>query len=278
MPRTDRRRAAVAPALAVGLALAALALGGPLHGQTVRGHLLDAGSGRPIDLGLVMLWTEEGDSVTYTVSQQDGYFSLTSARPGGFRLVGAALGYEEASAGVFDLGMGGEITVEFRLATQPLPIDEMLVSLERPVREHALVRNGFVRRLQRGLGIHVTPHDIEESPASATEDLLAGLPGLFVGPIRSRGGRPLDHVGDHVQMRSPTGLRCTPGVWLDGVRVRYAPGEGASLSTLAPLSTVEAVEVYRSPSEVPIEYAAMAAHGGGSAPEGACGILLIWTR
>ncbi|NIQ54775.1 MAG: TonB-dependent receptor plug domain-containing protein, partial [Gemmatimonadetes bacterium] len=134
------------------------------------------------------------------------------------------------------------------------------------------------RRYHRNVGGHfITPHDIERSPARTTEDLLLGIPGVAVQPISDDGpgsefGRT-PFVGDRVRIRSGNGL-CDPTVYVDGVRVPYRP-EGrspATLTSVVPLGSVEAVEVYRRPSEVPMEY--NATQTGGSV----CGVLVFWTR
>ena len=133
-------------ALAVAALLASLGGVAPVSAQTIRGRLLDAESGRPIDLGLVIMLTEELDSITSTITNESGVFEVTSPEPGGMVLVASALGYHETLDGIFDVGAGGSMTVEFRIRPRPLPIDALVVSLERPVLEHELVRNGFVRR------------------------------------------------------------------------------------------------------------------------------------
>ncbi|HZD03740.1 MAG TPA: carboxypeptidase-like regulatory domain-containing protein, partial [Longimicrobiales bacterium] len=111
----------------------------PLHAQTIRGYLLESGSDHPIEAGLVVLLTEAGDSVTSTVTDEDGYFSLTSPEPGSFRLLAVALGYRRTPAGIFDLGEDGEMSVEFRIAPRPLPLDEILASVDQPAMDHELV-------------------------------------------------------------------------------------------------------------------------------------------
>jgi hypothetical protein len=254
--------------LTVGSAFAVV----PMSAQTLRGNLLDAASDLPIDIGLIIMRTEAGDSVTYTVTDDQGYFSVTSPDAGSFHLQAWAMGYGESEAGVFDLGMGGELTIEFRMTAEPLPIDPILVALDRPVLEHTLIRNGFLRRHQRATGGHfLTPHDIETSAATTTEDLLAGIPGLTVRP---RGWR--SHLGDWVLMRSPAGGWCQPSLFVDGVRVSYDGDGGLSLASVVPLADVAAVEIYRGPTEVPVEYN-VTRSGQGPSP-GACGILIFWTR
>lgn len=246
----------------------------PASAQTLRGHLLGAADDRPIDLGLIMMLTEAGDSVTYTITDERGYFSVTSPAPGSFRLLASALGYGESEAGLFDLGMGGQLTVEFRMAAEPLPIDAMLVSIDRPVLEHALIRNGFVRRYQRTAGGRfLTPHDIETSAATTTEGLLAAVPGLTVRPARGNSS----YLGDRVLMRGPSGW-CEPVIYVDGVRTRYDIDSGLSLSTVVPLASVAAVEIYRGLAEIPVEYSNSVRESPGGPAIPICGVMLFWTR
>lgn len=243
----------------------------PVSGQTVRGQLLDADSGFPVPLGLVMMFTEAGDSVTATVADEIGRFAVTSDEPGAFVLLADALGYEETPAGVFELGTDGEMTVEYRLAPRPLPIDEIIVSLDRPTRMHHLVRNGFVRRFQRGAGIHITPHQIENAVVASTEELLRGYPGVRISYASSLFGAAAlsdPSMGEVLEIQT-TGGWCLPIVYVDGIRVSYGGGAGFTLSTYVNVNDLEAIEVYRRAAEIPVEYA-----GVGSG----CGVVLLWSK
>jgi hypothetical protein len=240
--------------------------------QTINGTLMDLDTDAPIPLGLVMMFTESGDSIGSTITDAGGRFSLSSPRSGTFLLLAAALGYRETPAGVFELGQDGVMTVEYRLPAQPLPIDEIIVSLDRPALQHSLVRKGFVRRLQRGMGVFVTPHEIERSSAMSTEMLLGGIPGVTVSPVFAQRGAltvPRPDIGEHVRLRSVTGEWCYPTVFLDGIRVAYDIEAGLTLSQLVDLQSVDGIEVYRRPLEVPPEYAT---------GQATCGVLVFWSR
>lgn len=256
------RRRALLAALFAACTVAADAV----SAQTVRGQLLDSQTGFPVPLGLVIMHTEAGDSVTATVADEVGRFAISSEEPGDFVLVADALGYEETPAGVFELGEGGELTVEYRLKPRPLAIDEVIVSLDRPTRMHHLVRNGFVRRFQRGLGVFVTPHEIENAAVASTEELLRGNPGIRVSYVRGNFVQRTD-IGEVVQIRTATGW-CVPSVYIDGVRVNYTPGGGVTLSNYVNLLDLEAVEVYRSAAEIPVEYSSLQG----------CGVLVLWSK
>lgn len=241
--------------------------------QTIQGTLMDVDSDEPIALGLVMMYTEQGDSITADVTTEDGRFSVTAPDSGSFVLVASAFGYKETPAGVFELGDGGSMDVQFRIASQPMAIEGILVDVRAPVMEHNLVRNGYVRRLQRGLGLFITPADIERANAISAPDLFAGMPGVFV---RTPGGGAHAFKGETVQLSNQAGY-CTPTIYLDGVRILPEIVAENALEYLAPLATIEAVEIYRRPSEVPVEYG-MIDRSGMSQSSGACGILVIWTR
>ena len=262
--------------LLVGLtALVASGLCAPTVGaQLIRGTLMDVANDRPIDLGLVIMYTEAGDSITFTLTNERGSFSLAAPEPGSFILLASALGYRETPAGVFELDDDAEMTIEFRIRPQPVLLDEIIVALDRPVLQHQLVSNGFVRRLQRGLGHFITPYEIERSPARTTQDLFYGINGVTVRP---RGGVN-SFLGDQVMMTRAGGGWCYPQVFLDGLRLPFDPSL-ESIATIVPLQAVEAVEVYRRPSEVPIEYGITQGSGSGNAGMASgCGIMIIWTK
>jgi hypothetical protein len=274
-PLTRVRSAARAVAVA---ACCAGAQPSTLAGQSITGTLLDLGNDRPIPLGLVMMFTESGDSVTATVADGGGRFRISSPEPGSFLLLAAALGYAETPAGLFELGDGGSMEVEYRLRPEPLPLEEIIVALDRPATEHHLVRNGFVRRLQRGLGRFITPYEIERSSARSTEALLTGISGVRVGMVTEvspaagdiRLGLPRPDLGETVQIAGPLGGWCEPTLYVDGVWIEYLPALGQTLTQFAHIGDVEAVEVYRRPVEIPVEY--------GIHSDRNCGVLVVWTK
>lgn len=249
-------------------ATALAAAGAPCAAQTLRGRVLDITTFEAVDLALVVLLTEAGDSLSSAVTDDDGSFSLTSPDPGSFRIRARAFGYRETSAGIFDLGPGAEMTLEVRMTAAPLRIDAIIVELDHPTVDNPLVRNGFVERYRRGIGRFITPYDIEHTTALSTEDLLAAVPGVFVRPNSGANA----FLGDVVEVRGPMGP-CGPTVMVDGHRSMFGRSDRFSLPSLVPLSNIAAVEIFRGPAEVPDEYNAT------RSPRGTiCGVILIWTR
>lgn len=244
----------------------------PAAAQAIEGTLMEVESGRPISLGLVIMMTEAGDSVTSDVTDANGRFTVEADEPGSFFLIASAFGFKETRAGVFELGADGSMEVEFRVGAQAMPIDGILVELQRPALQHQLVRNGYVRRLQRGLGKFITPFDIENAAASSTSDLFRGIPGVRVGAI---GGGLMSFQGETVQFGSPAGY-CTPTIYLDGMRLSSSLVANNPLDHLVPLTSIDAAEVYQRPAEVPIEYGSTAMQGGSGG--GVCGVLVLWTK
>ncbi len=256
-----------------GLLLAAVCLAPPgTAAQTLNGTLMEVESDQPISLGLIIMMTESGDSVTSTVTDGRGRFSISSEEPGSFVLIASAFGFKETAAGVFELGADASMDIEFRIAAAPMPIDGLLVSLQRPVLEHNLVRNGFVRRITRGLGRFITPADIEKSAARTSADLFRGIPGVYV---TRPGGALASYQGDLVRMASQNDY-CAPTIYLDGARMSPAMTNDMPLDVLAPIQSIDAIEIYRRPSEIPIEYGMTASGQSGGA--GPCGVLVIWTK
>lgn len=244
----------------------------PAEAQTITGTLMEVETDRPISLGLVIMMTESGDSITSTVTDGQGRFSVESEEPGSFLLVASAFGFKETAAGVFELGEDAEMDVEFRIAAAPMPIEGILVSLQRPVLEHNLVRNGFVRRLTRGQGRFITPADIERSAARTAADLLRPIQGVHITNV---GGNLNAFQGDMVRMVSQNDY-CAPTIYLDGARLSPSMTSTTPLDQIVPLQSIDAIEVYRRPSEIPIEYGMTAA--GTTMGRGPCGVLVIWTK
>lgn len=241
-----------------------------LPAQTLEGRLLDGAIGEAIPTGLVIMMTEEGDSVGSTVSDDDGWFSISSPRPGSFLLIASAWGYKETMAGIFELGENGLMSLDYRLAPAPLPLEQILVELDagRPL-PHKVVSSGFVRRMQQGVGEFYTPYEIENAVDTRTSDVLGRRPGVFARyPSNVE-----TYAGASLMLQGPVGL-CRPRVYLDGILVST---DGVGIDGLMPLSDLEAAEIYRRPGQIPVEYG-MGGRAGEDDAFNPCGIVLLWTK
>jgi hypothetical protein len=229
----------------------------PASGQTVRGTLLARDTDQPIALARVTLLTEAGDTVAAGVTGPSGGFALSAPGEGSYHLSAEALGYRTTTAGVFDLGAGGEISVEFRIQAEAVALEGITVDVTGLVRDPFLISSGFYQRMQSGQGRFITPEEIEKSDARRVTELFYGIPRVFVVMQGSR---------DRIMMNSPMGV-CAPNVYVDGMLTSSA---SANLEMFAPLLTVEAIEVYRSPAELPLQWSGTAARG--------CGAIVVWTK
>ncbi len=224
--------------------------------QTIRGRLLEFQSDEPIALGHVVMVSAAGDSVSAALTDEAGFFEVTAGEAGSYLLEAAALGYKATRVGLFELGGGGEMSVEFRLWPAPLSIAGVMV--ESLVEAPELVRNGFYRRMQSGVGTYFSPADVADATATRAIDMIQGLSG-----VRMR----IDPVdGERLLLRGKNGY-CVPTLMVDGTRATWA-GTSMRLDELVPLETVYAMEVHRGVSSLPIEFGSF----------NQCGVLVFWTK
>jgi protocatechuate 3,4-dioxygenase beta subunit len=158
-------------------------------------------------------------------------------------------------------------------APQQLPVQlaslsptSVNVVLDKPVRLLDAVRvsartlysrrtREIEQRRRRGFGHFIMREELERSPTARVTDLLWRVPGVRVYSTPT---------GDAVMFRGAMATGpCRPTVVLDGLRL----GSGDDLNALATVSSLEAIEVYTSAAQAPVEY------GGG-----ACGVIVLWTR
>lgn len=220
--------------------------------QIVEGWLLDSRSGWPVAMGRVSLVTDGGVEVIHTLSDTVGFFRLAGPGPGIYHIYADRMGYLSSIEGPLQLRQGEVTQVRFRLKSSPLTLDSFSVVAERRV--PTLDAVGFYNRKESGGGHFIERSAIEERlEARDLGDLFVGIPGVS--------------VGNHgVSLRGMSSIRrgCSPSVFLDGVRVQTESWE-----KVAHPMDVEAIEIYRRPSEVPAQY--------GGAMSG-CGVILIWMR
>jgi len=240
----------------------------PLSGvraQTIQGRLLEVGSDQPIILAQVFLLTGGGLVVDRTFTDEEGFFALWSPEAGSFFLRAERMGYTSRVDGVFDLGEGGILSVEFRLPRAPIQLDTLTVSAEP--RDTKLALLGFYDRQRVGFGHFLGPEEIARRPVFETADFLRNIPRVRIRQ------RPFGGTEVLIQGAASTSLNggglCYPKVVVDGNEVLRGGREPARLDDVARPHEISAMEVYRGPAETPLQF------GGSSSP---CGVILIWTR
>jgi hypothetical protein len=191
-------------------------------------------------------------------------------------LVGTAVGARADSRGVFHLSglPAGTQTVEVRQLSYSPKRYTVDLSPSRESRLTAVMDAkaqvlgtvniegkqtsdipGFDERAKRGLGTFLNRDQIESRQPVLTTDLFRTVPGLSVG-----------FDGSNFVVTSSRGGGCQVQWYLDG-----APFDNSdnSLDQMLRPDDIEAVEVYKSPSEVPVQF---------QGQNGSCGTILLWTK
>lgn len=240
----------------------------PLSGicaQTIQGRLLEAGSDRPVALGQLWLLSESGVIVAQTLSDESGFFSVTASEPGSFLLKAERMGFEPRVDGVFELGRGGSITVDFRLLPEPVPVDTLDISAE--ARSVRLELAGFYERMGRESGVFLGPEEIDKKQAAIPTQLLRGVSRIRLRPTQT-GGNAVIIQGAAMISLARKGT-CYPRVMVDGNEVFRGGSEPALLDDVVNVSEIVGMEIYRGAAEIPTRYLGA---------RSACGLILVWTR
>jgi hypothetical protein len=259
-------------------------------GQRIRGRLLDLDTGNPIPLGFLTLLSADSTRLAEAVSDANGYWSLDVAKAGVYRVGAHRIGYQPWVSEPVPMDADFELNSVFHLRPLPVALDPIDVRA-RALRQY-LEHSGFYERQHGNFGHFVTPEDIDKRQASRVTDLLSAIPG--VQRVYVAGGS----VGPtQIQLRGSSisqGGVCRPRVFVDGLMysrgdsrpIRQGEGletddrvddmarrmdEALSLDDIGHPSTIAAVEVYRSASQVPVQF-------GGTSVETLCGVIVIWTR
>lgn len=206
-----------------------------------------------------------------------GRYRLVIAEGGLVAIVARAVGFYP---GVRRLALadGDTVELDFRLEPVAQQLDSVAV-VERGPTVSARMR-AFEERRREGLGRFYTREFLAEREHSTTASVLRMTAGVSVvtRPSRSGGGYSVA-TGRSGARRLEDWMICAFGqsfpaacyfaIYLDGVRF-WVPG-----STNPPnindfrVRELEAIEVYRGPAEVPMQY-----QNGGTV----CGVVLLWTR
>ena len=255
--------------------------------QHIRGRLLDVQTNRPIPGGVLTLHATDSSLMVATVSDADGHWRLKAPRPGVYFLAARRLGYRQWVSGPVQIDAGAELNSEFHLQAIPVTLDAITVNAQ--IRRN-LESNGFFERQRGNFGHFLTPEAIERREAARITDLLTAIPGVqfVVGGSGSVGPAQIGLRGSSVT----DGALCRPRVYVDGLM--YARGDSRpvrprdsdareredveqrmdralSLDDIGHPSTIAAIEVYRSATQVPVQF-------GGTSVETLCGVIVLWTR
>lgn len=223
-----------------------LAAAGRLAGQVV-----DRASGGGIE-GAVL---ELPDLGVEAVTNGRGEFILPPV-PGGHHLLRIRhLAYGEREDSV-RVPPTKSVRLVLLLESEPIALAPLEVQVEG-VRPTWLEATGFYRRMSRTGGAFITREDIEARDPERVSQMLKPISGLRVRTD-----------GNIAMLRAPrslvTGARCQVQYFVDGRRTILPIGVDA----FEP-ADVEAIEVYRGPSELPAFF---------DRGRAACGAVVLWMR
>jgi hypothetical protein len=262
------------------LPLAACFLAAPLGAQILRGKVIDAATGAGVPEAALRALTPEGRDVGRGRTGADGTFSFQLRVPATVRIEAQRTGYRTTTTGELPVALRERVEVEVKLSAAAIAMEPLRVTARvQPPRRRTLEVTGFYDRERRGFGKYLRREDIESHGRMNLAQVLShvqgtavlrrgmheyiyfprnGAPGL--GRMSSSGGRAPARWG-------PPANSCLPRLFVDGVRVAYDADNDIN-AVVDPMS-IEAIEVFRGPSEIPVEF---------NDNNSQCGVILLWTR
>jgi len=236
------RQVRVAPADSASVELEAKARHSQLRGQVV------TSAGEPLASAEVQVLGTPLRAVT----NERGEFEFPRIPPGAYLVLMERLGYGRRTASI-EVDFRSTVELKAALAASAVKLPPLIVD----VRSQLLAERGFYDRRERGPGAFLTRQQWEKRSPAKPSDVLRTVPGVTVQPVR--GGFDnvvLDRRG------------CAMRYFVDGVRTNAT----FRLDELN-VQDIEALEIYRGPSEVPAQFTAFS-----SAERGTCGVIVVWTR
>ena len=228
----------------------------PLAAQTIRGRVVDARTGEGVPQAAVVALTAGDRRAGQARTGADGKFSLPVRAPGEMRLRVDRTGYRQTLTDLMPVAAQETIDVEVSVSAAPLTIAPLRVTARvEPPRRRSLELSGFYDRETRGFGRFLRREEIERHGDFSLANALSRVPGVAIRYVR---------VKQYIYF---TRYGCTPHIYLDGVRMIV--GRGEDINAVVSTFQIEAIEVYQSPIEIPVEY---------NRGRGACGVVLIWTK
>lgn len=224
-----------------------------LTAQSFRGVVVDAATRNPIAGTIIQAGIDRGNQPKPVTTDSAGAFFLPLPGPGLYTVRATRIGYLQHRGDTVRVRDAEAVGLRIELDRNVVPLRPVIVT-ERL----SWLPDGFEQRRSAGFGRFLTRKDLETRRASNTTELLRGMPGIQLTRVgRGRGS------ANTLMMRGTGGL-CSPAVWVDGIPLNDG---GASLDQVLNPSLLEAVEVYNSTSNAPIQYRT-----------GTCGVVLFWTR
>lgn len=253
--------------------------------QLVHGRVLDDASGQPVLHATLALVNDRDQVVASAEVDSTGAFRIRTWHAGKYLLRTTAVGYITVSSELMELATGDLLELTVRIAPDAIPLEAIVVKQRARANLAEIALAGYYDRRDAGrrlgLGRFFDRGAIARRGKRLT-DVLATIPGVRVlrvancaVPLISMAGnnatRLSDPEFDNLVRPSADGACnvtnvCRANVYIDGVQQSF--DSGVSIDHTVPLDWIEAIEVYRRPSEIPAEFLSRAT----------CGVVAVWTR
>ena len=226
------------------------------EGQTREIAVAGSGDDRAALAGVVRSWDTDQllagvrvfligtDRFAYT--DDDGRFLVGNVRPGDHEV---EISYRGRSSKLYRLTLDSGVQTDVSIAIKDGVITVPTIEVEIEGGKAGKMRN-FQHRMATEPGYFITRADIERRDARHVADMLRMVPGVHIG---TSFGAPTE-----IAMR---GRDCTIEYFIDGM-----PTPGLDPNNI-PAWDIEGIEVYRGPSEIPVQYRM----------PNSCAAILLWT-
>lgn len=200
------------------------------------------------------------------VSNDSGEYRLDAVAGGRAKLMVRRVGFRPDSKRL-SMAPGDRKSVSFTLEGLMDELDAVVVTAREG--SNGRLREFWARRMV-GIGVFITRAEIERRHPPQTADLFQGVMGIRV-VARGGGGESTrlvtgrQSISASPRANSAASNGCMLQYYVDGLFM--APGS-FTVDDIAP-AHIEAIEVFRGPSEVPARFRGR---------ETGCGLVVIWTR
>lgn len=238
--------------------------------QTVRGTVVEEGTGRPLS-GAVVEVQYRGTVLTNMSTDSAGGFLMFPRVPGTVLIRVAHPFYASGDPLRLVLEAGETVTIELRMARAAVPLEPLVIT----ARTRARLADFHQRRNRAGgFGQYLTREEIATRPGARTTDLLRPMLGVEVTSFGRGGSDQPSAIGTpdptvprvNIIMMQRSGGACIPAIFVDGLSIRQYSESGID-EFLKP-DMIEGVEVYPGSVGAPAEFV----------DPGMCGVVAFWTR
>jgi hypothetical protein len=232
--------------------------------QQIRGVVVDATSGRPVERAVLVVLDADSAVRASAFSALDGSFVLNAPPGRNVRVQVRRLGFEPHRSAPLLLARNESLEWRIELQAQPLALEG--VTATAPAHQNL---ERFMRNQETAFGRYIGPDEISRINPRSTSNLLMSMSG---SPFRMSGatGKVVAR-GRGGGSAGTTPGTCVPHVYIDGFVLEeeanpmpWAPSSGRgpspmrergiALEAAAPARSVRGVEVYPNPSNAPPEF------------------------